>query len=154
MLKLIKNRSNSAGYSLVEVMTAMVIMAVVLTYCLPMYMFSRIKIATAQRRSEALIVTQKILATVEATKISDLPTSGTIVFQSPEISTSQKYSPGGNQAEKDELLTAGGRTYEATITYCPTIAGGSGCRPNYRELTINIKHNGSLVYEQQVAIGE
>jgi prepilin-type N-terminal cleavage/methylation domain-containing protein len=132
------------GFSLIEVMTSITIMGIVLAYCLPVYMMSRLKIAASQRKSEALIVTQRIITNLERSKISDLPSSGTVTVTDPD----------GTSAKKPGFLQVGNRIYSATVTYCPSIPGGSGCKNDYKELKIEIKYRENFVYDQQIAIGE
>lgn len=140
----------SGGFTLIESMAAMVIMGVILAYSMPIYMFTRIKIETSQRRLEALVLTQRIITNLEQSRISDLPTDGSATVVDPSSTSAVSSSP----PTVTSLLKVGSRTYDATIDYCFPITGGSGCRADYRELKINITHKGNFVYGQQVAISE
>jgi prepilin-type N-terminal cleavage/methylation domain-containing protein len=135
-MELKKLKKTDEGFTLIESMAALTIMGVTLAYMMPMYMYSRLKIDHANRVSNALLVAQKIDAGLAAQKVSSLPLTGVEDITDPDI------------------LTSAGKVYSATVTYCPTISGSTGCRTNYRQIEIEVKYKDVKVYSVKSAFSE
>jgi prepilin-type N-terminal cleavage/methylation domain-containing protein len=140
-----KNPHHEAGYTLIETMAAMVIMGVTFAYMMPIFLLSRVKIDASVRRSGAIIVAQRIVTDISSRKLSTLPVGGTpITITDPDT------------------LTSAGKTYTASITYCPLPAidktlGNPACagnRPEYREAEIKVAYKGSPVFGVQAAFAD
>jgi prepilin-type N-terminal cleavage/methylation domain-containing protein len=99
-------RKRESGFTLFEVMVALVIFAAALGGLVPLFMISRAYTLKSDSRIGATAVAQQIMDSLRQQDISTLPNSGT----DTKLPT----------ASQDSLaaLPYKGKTYSATITYC------------------------------------
>jgi prepilin-type N-terminal cleavage/methylation domain-containing protein len=142
-MKIINLKNQNAGFTLVESMAALVIMGVTFAYSLPIFFYSHVKILSAQARSNATLIMERVATEYATKKTADLPFGGTpIAITDPEILKTQ------------------GKIYEATIEFCPllppptqpneTVPYCEPSRPNYRTAKIVVGRNGRLITSQIV----
>jgi prepilin-type N-terminal cleavage/methylation domain-containing protein len=138
-----KPNDQNSGFSLIEVMAAMVIMGSCLAYTMPMILYSKISNSKSEARAGALIVSQKIFDNVRGKTFGNIPDTDTTK---------------GNVDLPLDQTTALGRNYNVAIRYCQVdpLTLLNPCTANYRQFTITVRDtkgeqssDNSILYQTQ-----
>jgi Tfp pilus assembly protein PilV len=116
------------GFSILEAAIALTTLGVTLAYAMPLFLYSKMNNSKSEVRTGAMMVAQRILDKTRGTPFADIPTTGSVVLVD------------GTTAD----LQAMSRTYTAKTYHCETAAD---CSDNYKTLRVEIKQNGSTIYE-------
>jgi type II secretory pathway pseudopilin PulG len=129
MHKYKKNRSNAdQGFSILESAIALTTLGVTLAYAMPLFLYSKMNNSKSEVRTGAMMVAQRILDKTRGTPFTQIPVTGSVALV--DVTTAD--------------LNAMGRAYSATTYHCET---ASDCSDNYKTLRVEIKQNGSTIYE-------
>jgi Tfp pilus assembly protein PilV len=144
MYKYKKNKSGKdQGFSILEAAIALTTLGVTLAYAMPLFLYSKMNNSKSEVRTGAMMVAQRVLDKTRGTPFANICTTGRVVLSSTATTdTCATVATGSSTAQSD--LTAMGRTYTATTYHCETAAD---CSDNYKTLRVEIKQNGSTIYE-------
>ncbi|MCB0354956.1 MAG: type II secretion system protein [Bdellovibrionales bacterium] len=123
-MKLAINLNNEAGFSLLEVLTALILLAISSAGILPAFLTHFKQMTQNEVRSSAYAAAQRVLDEIRIGDPSDLPDSGSGPTQSIEIS---------------------GKNFFVTPSYCENASFCSDI--NTKFITIRVAYNGTTYYE-------
>jgi prepilin-type N-terminal cleavage/methylation domain-containing protein len=139
-----------AGFSLIEVAAAMVILGTVLAYAMPVILQSKLNNSKSEARTGALMVSQRIFDDIRSRPFVAIPSTA----------ATETYSAASATKVDRDKAKALGRDYNVSVNYCepsgtPPV---SECTTNYRVFRITIRDpkgnqtsDNSIIYETQAA---
>jgi Tfp pilus assembly protein PilV len=134
-----KDSKKDEGFGLLEASIALTTLGITLAYAMPLFLYSKMNNSKSEVRTGAMMVAQRILDTTRGAPFTGIPTTGTVTFVDE-----------GTAADGSKTnLKAMGKTYEAKTYHCEIIAPAtvSECDANYKTLRVEVKRNGSPIYE-------
>jgi Tfp pilus assembly protein PilV len=132
-----RHGSRDQGFSILEAAIALTTLGVTLAYAMPLFLYSKMNNSKSEVRTGAMMVAQRILDKTRGTPFTTICTTGTVVLGS---AAADNCAAGTAQAD----LAAMGRTYTAKTYHCET---AGECTDNYKTLRVEVKQNGSTIYE-------
>jgi prepilin-type N-terminal cleavage/methylation domain-containing protein len=124
-----RNYSNSSGFTLVEVLVAMSIFAVVSAIMAPSFLYQLKVNYKAELKNGAISVTQQVLDSLRPTEISSLPTTGS----------------------STQNISAGDRTYSVKTTYCKNT---NWCGTSSRHLNLDVYYRNERIYGTETVFSQ
>ncbi len=115
------NPCNQQGFTLVEVLVAMTLFAIVSALMAPAFLLQLKTNIAAEDRNGAIAVAQQVLDDIRTSDPSTLPSTGSTTSS----------------------ITTQHRSYATTTTYCST---SSFCTARTRHIKLEIKYRGKTVY--------
>jgi prepilin-type N-terminal cleavage/methylation domain-containing protein len=149
-LNRINSKKRVAGFSLIEVAAAMVILGTCLAYAMPVILQSKLNNSKSETRTGALMVSQRIFDDIRSRPFVAIPSTA----------ATETYSSASATATDRDKAKALGRNYNVSVQYCePTgTPAVSECTANYRTFRITVRDpksnqtsDGSIIYETQAA---
>jgi type II secretory pathway pseudopilin PulG len=129
-----KGGKKDGGFGLLEASIALTTLGITLAYAMPLFLYSKMNNSKSEVRTGAMMVAQRILDTTRGAPFTGIPTTGTVTLVDE-----------GTAADGSKTnLKAMGKTYEAKTYHCET---ASECNANYKTLRVEVKRNGSTIYE-------
>ena len=114
------------GLTLIETVIALFIFLIFLGFMIPLFSNQHISTINNEIDTGAVAVSQQILDKLRQANSATLPSTGST----------------------NESVTAMGKQYSATITYCAVVAY---CTTNARHIKVEVKHHGQTVYTVETA---
>jgi prepilin-type N-terminal cleavage/methylation domain-containing protein len=150
----LKAKSQDNGFNLIEVVTAMVILATVLATAMPVILYSKISSLKGEERAGAMVVSQKIFDSIRGRTFGNIPTVDTTVTNISTTNTAFPVLP-------SDQATALGRNYNVSVRYCENDTANTPpnpCSLNYRQFKITVRNpnvnqasDNSIIYEMEAA---
>ena len=129
-----------AGVSLIEVLVAIAILAIVLVAVVPAFVYYLQTNTKTEVRTQAVALAQEALEHLRLLDPSYLPSSGAY----PPFADYSSPPPTCNAAPTACQVTRRGRTYTVRVVFCP---GGSGlCGPHARHVRVEVDQGGKEIY--------
>ena len=119
---MIKHESQSSGFTLLEVLIALTLFALVSAAMAPAFLGHFQRNTGAEIRSGAFAAAQQVLEELRLVDPGSLPGTG---------------------SSSPQNIVAGKKTYQVTTTYCTQ---SIYCTPRSRHLFIGVSHHGSQIY--------
>jgi prepilin-type N-terminal cleavage/methylation domain-containing protein len=146
------------GFSLIEVVAALVIMGICLAYAMPVILFSKINNNKSEVRTGALMVSQKIFDDIRGRNFSEIPqTDRTVTNTTGAVAVPAGFSPAlpALPPIPVEHTKALGREYNVAVRYCQV---ASECTEGYKTFKVTVRDKvgdqsstQSIVYEMEAA---
>lgn len=154
-----KVNKQDEGFSLIEVVAALVIMGICLAYAMPVILYSKINNSKSEVRTGALMVSQKIFDDIRGRNFSEIPQTYRTVTNttgSPAVAaTGTTPALPALPAIPAEQTKALGRNYNIAVRYCQV---ASDCTENYKTFKITVRDtvgnqssDQSILYEMEAA---
>lgn len=125
------NKSSSSGFSVIEVLVAVSISAIVLTSTASAFIAQLRFTTRGETRTEAMLASQQVIDDLRASKISTLPPSGMM--------------PG-------RYISIGARTYLVQIEICPV---SDYCTSNnIRHFAVSTTYKGEKIYSTETVFAK
>jgi Tfp pilus assembly protein PilV len=129
-----KGGKKDQGFGLLEASIALTTLGITLAYAMPLFLYSKMNNSKSEVRTGGMMVAQRILDTSRGAPFAGIPTTGTVTLVD-----------GGIAADGSKTnLQAMGKLYQAKTYYCET---AGECDANYKTLRVEVKRNGSTIYE-------
>lgn len=140
------------GFSLIEVVIAMITMGICLAYAMPLILYSKINNNKSEMRAGALVVSQKIFDDIRGR------TFGSTKIPLVDTTITNTSTPVALPLDQTKAL---GRTYNVAVRYCETgttASPSNECTADYRKFKITVRDttgdqnsDKSIVYEMEAA---
>lgn len=127
------------GVTLIETLAALVIFLIILGFMIPIFTNQRLKTIQNEIQTGAVAVSQQILDLLRQSDIATLPNSGATTTL--PVGTSL---PNGSTTTTS--IPQMGKTYSASIIYCPDAPTDIYCNSNARRIKVQVNYNGQTVY--------
>lgn len=138
-----KIRRTDAGLTLVEALAALVIFMTVLGFMIPLFANQRLDTINNEIKTGAVALSQEILDQVRQAPINTLPPIP------PSLSATTTDLPlllGQTTATSVGTITKMGKSYNATIFYCPDTPTDIYCNSNARHIKVQVSYNDKIIY--------
>jgi Tfp pilus assembly protein PilV len=137
-----KQDSREQGFSILEAAIALTTLGITLAYAMPLFLYSKMNNSKSEVRTGAMMVAQRILDKTRGTPFTTICTTGTVVLGS---AAADDCAAGTAKAD----LRAMEKDYTAKTYHCEIVAPAtvSECTDNYKTLRVEVKRNGSTIYE-------
>jgi Tfp pilus assembly protein PilV len=138
-----RQSNKDQGFGLLEAAIALTTLGITLAYAMPLFLYSKMNNSKSETRTGSMMIAQRVLDTTRGMPFASIPSVGTVTWvhggTAADGSTINLEAIGGSPQP-----VTGIKLYEAKTYHCEV---ASECDANYKTVRVEIKKNGSPIYE-------